>query len=402
MADWDPFAVDESAPGSAVQVGSGMSFSIDDTYELADSTARVVKRDFDKTVTMAVQKVNTEEPWVKTPNAISDLSWHTATCTLEDWKHTDVKCEVGAGIVYFTLNRAGDSNRLNKTITAALLDAIFNLHRRPDIRIAVFTAEGAMFCAGGDPKGDGDGATVRDAMGQKALKKGAFADGQINLGRLLQTRFWHAWATVPQFTICLANGSAMGDGVGLVTCCDYCIAMEGAFFSLASVKNGLVPAGVAPYIISRTGNGVAKRLFCTSMNLTAQKAVDIGIVDEVVTSIADGHKAIAAMCEQLTKCGPRTVQAAKELVLGVSGQQIVHPLMFYTSMMSAKISNAEEAKQATAAANAGKPMPWEGVPIKPPALSGLAWGAGVFRGARARARAAGGDKAGAGARSGCR
>eukprot|EP00408_Alexandrium_pacificum_P013078 CAMPEP_0171235938 /NCGR_PEP_ID=MMETSP0790-20130122/42197_1 /TAXON_ID=2925 /ORGANISM="Alexandrium catenella, Strain OF101" /LENGTH=455 /DNA_ID=CAMNT_0011702251 /DNA_START=54 /DNA_END=1422 /DNA_ORIENTATION=- len=375
MADWDPFAVDEAGPGAAVTVGAGISFSVEDTYELADSAARVVKRDFDKTVTMAITKAITEEPWTKPPNPLADLSWHTATCTLEDWKHTDVKCEVGTGIVYFTLNRPSDSNKLNKTITAGLLDAIFNLHRRPDIRVAVFTSEGAMLCAGGDPKGDGDGAftdvpvspevkAVRDAMAEKALKKGAFLDGQVNLGRLLQTRLWHAWATVPQFTICLANGSAMGDGIGLLTVCDYTIAVEGAFFSLASVKTGLVPAGVAPYIIGKVGNGVAKRIFCTSENLSAKKAVDIGIVDEVVAGVAGGHKAIGAMCQQLTKCGPRTVQAAKELVLGVGGQQIVHPLMFYTSMISAKISCAEEAKQATAAVAAGKPMPWESTPIK--------------------------------------
>jgi len=375
MADWDPFAVDDSGQ-NVVTLGSGMQFSVDDTYPLEGSSARVVKRDFDKTFGMAIGKITTDEPWVKPPNPLPDLSWHKASCTLEDWKHTDVKCEVGTGIAYFTLNRPGDGNKLNRTITAALLDAVFNLHSRPDIRLAVFTGEGAIFCAGGDPKGDGDGGfttapvpaevqAVRDQMGQKALKKGAFPDGQINLGRLLQTRFWHAWATVPQFTICLANGSAMGDGIGCVTCCDYTIAVEGAFFSLASVKCGLVPAGVAPYLVGKTGNGRAKRIFCTSENMSAQKAVDYGIVDEVVASTADGHKSIAALCEKLTQCGPRTVQAAKELVLGVQGQQIVHPLMFYTSMVSAQVSNAEEARQAARAVALGQPKPWEGAPIRP-------------------------------------
>lgn len=375
MADWDPFAVDDAA-GGVVQMGAGMTFSVDDTYPMDGTDRRVVKRDFDKTLTMAVTKVHTEEPWVKAPNPLPDMSWHKASCTLEDWKHTEVKCEVGSGIAYFTINRPGDGNKLNGPVTAALLDAVFNLHSRPDIRVAVFTAEGTLFCAGGDPKGDGDGGfekaslppevqAARDALGEKALKRGAFPDGKVNIGRLLQTRFWQVWATIPQFTICLANGSAMGDGVGLCCVCDYTIAVEGAFFSLASVKSGLVPAGVAPYIVAKTGNGAAKRIFCTSENLSAKKAIDAGIVDEVVASVADGHKSIGTLCEQLTKCGPRTVQAAKELVLGVAGQQMVNPLMFYTSMISAKVTNAEEAQQAIAAAAAGKPMPWEATPIKP-------------------------------------
>jgi len=376
MGDWDPFACDDAAPAGGVTMGSGMSFSLDDTYPMENSNVRVVKSDFDKTLQMSVGKLAAEEPWTKPPNPLPDLSWYKPTCTLEAWKHTDVKCEVGSAIAYFTINNAGDGNKLSKGVTAGLLDAIFNLHARPDIRVAVFTAEGTIFCSGGDPKGDGGGGfmtqslpadvqAIREKMGERALKKGAFPDGKIELGRLFQMKFWHVWATVPQFTICLANGSAMGDGVGCVTVCDYCIALEGAFFSLASVKNGLVPAGVAPYVVAKTGTGKAKRIFCTSENLSGQRAVEIGIVDEVVASIADGHKAIAKQCEMLTQCGPRTVQAAKELTYGVAGQQVLLPLMFYTSMLSAKVSAGEEAKQAAAAVAAGKPKPWETAPIKP-------------------------------------
>merc|ERR1712048_382184 len=186
-------------------------------------------------------------------------------------------------------------------------------------------------------------------MGEKALKAGAFPDGQINMGRLLQTRMWHAWGMLPQFTICLANGSAMGDGMGCVACNDFAISIKTAFFSLSDVKIGVVPASIAPYIVQKTGTGVAKRIFCTSENMSAEKAKDAGIIDEVVDSVADGHKIIKELCAQLTECGPWTVEFAKTLVLGVSGQQIAEPLMFYTSMMLAKVTSSEEYKQGLAA-----------------------------------------------------
>jgi len=353
-----------------------LAFSFDDTYPLEGSEVRVVKRDFDKCMEMAFGKLMREEPWQKMPDPKPDLSWHEPTCTLEDWKHTDVKCELGGGIVYFTLNRPDTSNKLTGSVLAALIDAVFLLHKRRDLRVAVITGVGALFSAGGEPRGDGGGAfdteavpaevqAAREVLGQRALKRGAFPDGKLDMGRILQTRLWHALAMVPQFTICLANGSAMGDGMGLVTCCDYAVSVEGAFFSLADVKLGLVPAGVAPYIVAKTGNGVAKRIFCTSENMTAEKAVDAGIIDEVVADVAAAHKHIAQFCEKLSLCGPRTVEAAKELVLGVTGQQIIEPLMFYTSMMSAKIGSSAEASAATAAMQSGKPKPWEVDAIKP-------------------------------------
>jgi len=352
-----------------------MTFSVDDTYELEGSTARVVKRDFDKAMEAFWNKMSKEEPWEKMPDPKCDLGWHIPSCTLEAWRHTDVKCELGEGIVYFILNRAADSNKLNGSMIAALTDAIFLLHSRRDLRVAVFTGEGTMFCAGGEPKADGGGAfeqtvtaevhSVRQALAEKALKAGAFPDGQVSMGRLLQTKLWHAWATVPQFTICLANGSAMGDGIGLITCCDYAIGLSNAFFSLSDVKIGLVPAAITPYIVAKTGNGIAKRIFCTSENMSGARAVENGILDETVDSIADGHKMVGRMCEQLTACGPRTVEAAKELVFGVAGQQIIEPLFFYTSMMGIKVACSEEAQAARAAVGAGRPKPWEATAIKP-------------------------------------
>jgi len=376
MADWDPFAVDDdSAPAAAASGGAG--FKLEDTMELEGVKPRVLKRDFEKCMEVTWGKLMKEEPWQEMPDPNPDLSWHEPTCSLEDWKHTAIKCKLGVGCVYITLAKPATGNRLDADIAAALVDALFLLHTRKDLRVVVFTAEGKLFCGGGDPKGEADGGLTRgkapskvlesrELLGQRALKAGAFPDGQVNMARLLQTRLWHVFATLPQFTICLCNGSALGDGLGIVTCCDYAVGVKGAFFSLSDVKLGVVPAGIAPYIVAKTGTGVAKRIFCTSENLTAERAVDIGILDDAVESMDEAMQIAARLCTQLTECGPRSVQLAKELVLGVAGQQIIEPLMFYTSAMLSRAQNGEEAKQATNASWNSKPKPWEEQPIQPP------------------------------------
>jgi len=377
MGDWDPFAVDDSAGGGAAPAASGVSFSLEDTYELAGSSARVVKRDFEKCIDLTWARLQKEEPWLQMPDPKPDLSWHTPSCTFEDWKHTAIKVKLGKSVVHLTFNKPDDGNKLAGEVVAALTDALFLLHAREDLRVAVFSGEGKLFCAGGVPDADGGGGFPASApagkeqaweeLAAKALKAGAFPDGQVNMGRLLQTRLWHTWATVPQFTICLANGSAMGEGMGCVCCCDYTVALEGSFFSLSDVRVGLVPAGVAPYVVAKTGTGVAKRIFCTSENMSAAKAVEAGIVDEVAASLGEAQELVRKLCAQISHCGPRTVAAAKELVLGVAGQQIIEPLMFYTGFMQNKVMGLPEAMQATHAAMSGKPKPWEEQPLEPAA-----------------------------------
>jgi len=187
----------------------------------------------------------------------------------------------------------------------------------------------------------------------------------LNMGRLLQGKLWQAWTTLPQFTICLVNGSAMGDGIGCVLCSDVAIALKTAFFDFSDTKLGLVNAGISPYLMAKTSAGAAKNMFVLGQVVSAETALAKGLVNRVVDSIADGNKAIAELCGEVTKCGPRSVQLAKELVQGVAGRQMDETIMFYVMLNAAAASRSEEAKQSAKASADGKPKPWEVEPIAP-------------------------------------
>merc|ERR1712039_386940 len=134
------------------------------------------------------------------------------------------------------------------------------------------------------------------------MGEGAFADGTINMGRLCQAKLWHTMALLPQFTICLCNGSSMGDGMGLVCACDMAIAVKGSFFCISDVKVGLIPGVISPYIMAKTGNGIAKKIFCTAENMTTDMAIQNRVIEEVVPSLQEGKAMVKDLCEQLTKC----------------------------------------------------------------------------------------------------
>jgi len=382
MGDWDPFATEEVAaaavPEPVAESGGG-----GDGPEIR----RIKKEDMESAIDVIVDKIKTTKPWEKAPNPSPDLSWHSPTCGVSDWQHHDVRMEVGRGIVYVVFNRPNENNSMQDTLGAGINDALFALHARPDIRVAVFTGEGRMYCAGGDPKGwqamaaaaaggeyTGDGTVgvriplkppteeVNNALwhlGQRALKAGAFPDGNVNIGRLQAAKQWNTWATLPQFTICLANGSAMGGGVGCVCGCDYVISVKKAYFVLSEVKIGVIPATISPYVIQKIGVSNAKRFFCAAENLSAARAQDYGIVNEVVENMKEGHERIQEIVKSISLCGPRAVQTCKEMVVSLSGQPLGAALVHYTCSLQANARSGAEAQQGVDCQAGGKPPPWE-------------------------------------------
>ena len=64
----------------------------------------------------------------------------------------------------------------------------------------------------------------------------------------------------------------MGGGVGLVSICDYAIAVKSAFFALSEVKLGVIPAVISPHVIEKIGTSAAKRYFCTGENFNCAEA----------------------------------------------------------------------------------------------------------------------------------
>merc|ERR1719379_1367440 len=142
----------------------------------------------------------------------------------------------------------------------------------------------------------------------------------------------------------MVQGHAMGGGVGLASICDVVIAIKNAQFVLSEVRLGVIPATISPYVVAKIGTTNAKRLFCTAESVKGQAAKDIGMVNEVVKTVAEGHALIKKICESITLCAPDAVSAAKRLVLGVAGQPLTETIQFFTAAELAKVTVGEEAR----------------------------------------------------------
>jgi len=387
MADYyDPFGMDEDqAAAEAATPAVAVTGSED--------TGGVATKGFKRGLTSSIhQKIVDTAEWSILEIMKSDRMWYDNTCNLEDWRHRDVKFERGQNMVYVIFNRPNENNSLQDTITNGFDDAMMTLMDTPSVRVAVLTGEGRMFCAGGDPKMwqaaarrakgeilDGDGTvgyrikmkpfseeTTKHLalLAEKGSKSRAFRDTMaedeyFDPTKLFAAKQWHTWTNLPCFTICLANGSAMGGGVGFASICDYVISVKKAYFTTSEVKIGVIPATISPYVAARIGAANAKRFFATAENLKADKAQDAGLVNEVVENMKEGHEKIKGMLKTLSACAPSAVRNIKTLVLTISGQPLTEAIMFYSAYQEGVNLNSSEAKAGLEAEAKGEPKPWE-------------------------------------------
>lgn len=384
MADihWDPFGTPEeenllTAPAAPLPEAEGGD----------EAPIQLRRDDMDAIAEGVLKRLGEEKPWDQSPFTPPDVMWATPTCPLSDWKHVDCKLEMGRGIVYVVFNRPNENNSIQDTLGHALRDAIQGLHARPDIRVAVFTGEGRMYCSGGDPKawqaqaaaakggaytGDGTvGTRIPELpqdpavsahiqeLGIRAFKAGAFPDGNIDYSRVVTAKNVNTWARLPQFSISLVNGSAMGGGVGWVCVCDYVIALRRAYLVLSEVKIGVIPATISPYVIAKCGVSNGKRFFCAADNIPATKCMEYGMVNEVVENMKEGHERVREWVKLISKCGPRAVEVGKQLCFSCAGQPLTDGLLNYTAQVMGQCLEGEEGQKGLEAQVKGGEPPWE-------------------------------------------
>ena len=185
---------------------------------------------------------------------------------------------IEGGVATLTLNRPEVHNAFDDALIARLTDALSDVGADADVRVVVLAGRGKSFCAGADL------AHMKKAAGFSEAEN--IADAQA-LARLLMVL-----GGMPKPTVALVQGPAYGGGVGLVSACDIAIAAERASFALTEVRLGLIPAVISPFVVRAIGESQSRRFMLTGERFSAETALRIGLVHEVVP--ADGLEARGA------------------------------------------------------------------------------------------------------------
>ena len=210
-----------------------------------------------------------------------------------------IKVSVDGHVATLTIDNPA-ANTWDTESLPALQAIVEALNVSPDIYALVLTGEGEkFFSAGADLK--------------------LFADGNPETARVMGDAFGAAFETLADFrgvSVAAINGFAMGGGLEVAMACDIRIAEAQAKLALPEATVGLLPcAGGTQRLTQLVGEGWAKRMILCGERIGADKAREIGLVEEVVPT----GEALGVARQLAASAGaqsPTSVAACKRLIHG--------------------------------------------------------------------------------------
>jgi methylglutaconyl-CoA hydratase len=120
---------------------------------------------------------------------------------------------------------------------------------------------------------------------------------------------------------------------------------------------GLTPANISAYLIGRIGPRNARRLFLNAHFFSGDEALQLGLLDRVV-SAEDLDSAVAAEIDELLDCAPGAVAMTKALIAYVREHDAVS-VRQHTATLLADCWEGEEAQAGITSFFDRKPQPWK-------------------------------------------
>jgi enoyl-CoA hydratase/carnithine racemase len=210
--------------------------------------------------------------------------------------------------VYF--NRPEKLNPINDKVMREMLAITHELQDDEDSRVVILTGRGRSFCVGAD-------LTMLAASTDRDHQRQQSDTAKLRSAKL-GWRIMEEWERLEQITIAAVNGFAVGGGVSLAMACDFRIAAAGARMWIPEVRLG-VPYmwGSITRLINLVGMAKAKELVMTCDELTAEEALAVGLVNQVVP-LEKLQEATLAFAQKLLSKPPMALRRTKEFFKALS------------------------------------------------------------------------------------
>ncbi len=247
-------------------------------------------------------------------------------------------------VVRIVLARPDRGNALDAAMGARLRDIAAACRADRSVRAVLMTAQGRLFCAGGDLGAMGTGSDIAATIAP------------------MTRDFHHAiadFAAMDAPLIVAVQGATTGAGVSLVAVADYAIAARSAAFAYAYPGVGFTADGGPTWTLPRlVGLRAFQSLYLGGAKWTADVALEHGLLNEVVDDDALADRAIA-FAEQLAVGPTRAFAGIKRLAAASFKRDLPSQLDAELEELL-EAAGTEDARGAIEAVSARQPAKFEG------------------------------------------
>jgi cyclohexa-1,5-dienecarbonyl-CoA hydratase len=234
-----------------------------------------------------------------------------------------VRYRVDGPVARFTLHRP-ENNLLDETMLRELADGIGSVAENASIKLIVLDASGKVFSGGVD---------IGEYTAERAFSMlDAFHSACI------------AMVDANQPVLVIVDGPAIGGGAELVAYGDLVVATPRARFALPEITIGMFPplaSTMFPHII---GPKRALELVLTGEAITAERALDLGLVNRLVPE-AKLQAAVNELIVKITSQSGAVLGMAKKAVLGGMGKSLRDALQSSMSIFLNELYRLEDSQE---------------------------------------------------------
>ncbi|MBI1404534.1 MAG: crotonase/enoyl-CoA hydratase family protein [Caulobacter sp.] len=238
------------------------------------------------------------------------MNAHTAVdATTTAWTCFDVSIE--AGVAHIRMKRPEAMNTMNRAFWNELPVIVRDISDNARARCIVISSTGKHFSAGMDLSVfQGDGGTV--SGGRPADRENAGESFRYHVHQLQDVFSCLDEARMP--VIAAIHGGCIGGAVDMTSACDIRYVSRDAFFCIMEINIGMTAdVGTFPRLCKLIPEGQVRELAYTGRRLSAEKALAIGLVNEVL----DSHEACVAHALETAR------EIASKSPLAVAGSKVM-------------------------------------------------------------------------------
>jgi enoyl-CoA hydratase len=243
------------------------------------------------------------------------MSYEQIRLTVED---------TGVATVVFSRPPVNALNRQGREEITRVFDEISD---RDDIRVAILTGEGKVFCAGAD---------IKERVGM-VKEPGDY------LRHNRQTReTFLAIMECAKPVIAAVNGPAIGAGFTLMLASDIMLASDNAFVVMPEIDVGL--SGGQRLLVEHFGRSRARLMYYTGRRVSAAELYRLGII-EAALPIEELMPAARQIADEIASKSPFAIRSAKKTLNLVEHlpYRIAYP---YEQSITAELSKLEDTREA--------------------------------------------------------
>ena len=208
------------------------------------------------------------------------------------------RVENGVGRIIF--NNSEKKNAISIEMAKYVTTLIAEYEADPNIRVVIIQGEGTTAFVSG--------------MDISEFEKLRSTPALIKSYEDVSDQMYQALYNCSKATIAMIRGYCMGGGVALACACDFRICDDSALFSIPAARLGIAyRPHFTKWVVNAVGPSIAKEILMLARRYDARKALEIGLVNHLVSS-REIEKYITEYSMEIVNNAPLSVSANKAIV----------------------------------------------------------------------------------------